>query len=110
MVSVQLAVDPQKYYTGFVCSGHAAYAKRGADIVCAAISILTQTVIGALDEILHVSINVESDEATGYLKCIWINSPEELEQVQLLVKTLILGLSAIQKEYPNHISLGEMEV
>jgi uncharacterized protein YsxB (DUF464 family) len=110
MVSVKLVMDSQKQYSGFICSGHAAYAKLGRDIVCAAISILTQTIIGALEEILKIPLDVEADAATGYLKCCWVNCPEQLEQIQLLVKTLILGLTAIQTEYPNHISLGEMEV
>jgi len=110
MVSVKLAVDHQKQYSGFVCSGHAAYAKHGADIVCAAISILAQTIMAALDEILGLPLEVETDESTGYLKCTWVNQPNQSEQIQLLIKTLVLGLKAIQTEYPNHISLSEMEV
>jgi uncharacterized protein YsxB (DUF464 family) len=110
MVSVRLAMDRDSHYSGFVCSGHAAYAKRGADIVCAAISILTQTIMAALEEILQIPLEVEADESSGYLKCTWVNQPDQLERIQLLIKTLVLGLTAIQTEYPNHISLGEMEV
>lgn len=110
MVSVKMAVDRQKQYSGFICSGHAAYAKHGADIVCAAISILTQTIMAALEELLQLPLEVEANESTGYLKCTWVNQPDQLERIQLLVKTLILGLKAIQTEYPNHISLVEMEV
>jgi uncharacterized protein YsxB (DUF464 family) len=110
MVSVKMAVDRQKQYSGFVCSGHAAYAKHGSDIVCAAISILTQTIMAALEELLQLPLEVEADASTGYLKCTWVNQTDQCDQVQLLIKTLILGLNAIQTEYPNHISLGEMEV
>jgi uncharacterized protein YsxB (DUF464 family) len=105
MVLVKLAVDRQKQYSGFVCSGHAAYAEHGADIVCAAISILTQTIMAALEEILQLPLEVEADESTGYLKCTWVNQPDQLDRIQLLIKTLILGLELIQTEYPKHIVL-----
>ncbi|MGD9154100.1 MAG: ribosomal-processing cysteine protease Prp [Bacillota bacterium] len=110
MVSVKLAMDRNGQYSGFVCSGHAAYAKHGADIVCAAISILIQTIMAALEEILQIPVEVEADEHAGYLKCTWVNQPDQLERIQLLLKTLVLGLTALQREYPNHISLDEMEV
>ena len=66
--------------------------------------------MGALEEILQLPLAVEADASTGYLKCTWVNKPDRCAQIQLLMKTLILGLKAIQAEYPNHISLGEMEV
>ena len=36
---------------GFICQGHAGYAEAGADIVCAAVSILTTTCANALESV-----------------------------------------------------------
>ena len=40
--------------TGFLCAGHAAYADEGQDIVCAAVSALTETCVNALERVAHV--------------------------------------------------------
>ena len=37
--------------TGFLCAGHAAYADEGQDIVCAAVSALTETCVNALERV-----------------------------------------------------------
>ena len=33
---------------GFLCAGHAAYAEAGQDIVCSAVSVLTETCVNTL--------------------------------------------------------------
>lgn len=110
MVSVEIKVDRQNRYTGFVCSGHAGYGEPGYDIVCAAISILTHTVAASLEAIVGLPLRIKADEELGYLECTWDYQPDKAEQSDLLIRTLILGLSEIQEQYPDHISLCEMEV
>lgn len=110
MVSVTFKVDRQNHCTGFVCSGHAKYRRSGLDIVCAAISVLTQTIANSLETVVGVPLRYEADEKRGYFECNWELLPEKAGQCELLIKTLRLGLSAIQEEYPDHISLCEMEV
>jgi uncharacterized protein YsxB (DUF464 family) len=110
MVTIRIELDQRRCYCGFSCSGHADYAKHGSDIVCAAISILTQTIVGALEEIVRAPLKVTADASTGYLHCTWVNRPNQVKRIKLLIQTLILGLTAIQTKYPNHISLTEVEV
>jgi len=85
------------YYTGFTVSGHAMFNQKGKDIVCAAISVLTINTINALDEINHESMDVDMDENKGLLKMVLLSHKEESSQT--LMKTLVLGLESIQKEY-----------
>jgi uncharacterized protein YsxB (DUF464 family) len=110
MVAIRIELDQRRCYCGFSCSGHAAYAKHGSDIICAAISILTQTIIASLEEIVRAPLEITADASTGYLHCTWVNQPNQVKQTKLLMQTLILGLTAIQTEYPNYISLTEVEV
>ena len=110
MVKVTVKVDQQNCYTGFVCSGHAGYGEPGYDIVCAAISILTQTIVASLETLVGLPLQIKADQKQGYLECNWVNQPESTDRSNLLTKTLILGLSEIQAQYPNHISIREMEV
>lgn len=39
---------------GFDCTGHADYAEAGQDIVCSAVSALTQTAVLGLVEVAHI--------------------------------------------------------
>jgi uncharacterized protein YsxB (DUF464 family) len=110
MVATEFKVDRQRLYRGFTFSGHADYAEPGYDIVCAAISILSHTFMAGLETIVKLPLQIKADENSGYLDCNWVNSPDTLERVQLLVETMRLGLSGIQAQYPDHISLCEVEV
>ena len=83
--------------------GHALYAPDGSDIVCAAVSILTQTVLFALEDLLGLKTPAVLRE--GYLL---ITSPVEIEQEKeekyyLLIETMLLGLKETARSYPCHI-------
>jgi uncharacterized protein YsxB (DUF464 family) len=110
MVAVKFKMDRQGRYRGFTFSGHAGYAEPGFDIVCAAISILSHTFMAGLEAIVKLPLQIKADESSGYLDCTWVKHDDKLEQIQLLVETMRLGLSEIQEQYPDHISLCEVEV
>ncbi|MDR7870266.1 MAG: ribosomal-processing cysteine protease Prp [Tissierellaceae bacterium] len=100
---------------GFKIKGHANFAEYGEDIVCAAISVLSQTSLMALVEVcgieeskLHYSI----DDKTGFLE---VNLPknidiESLEKSQIVLKTFELGVKSIIESYPNNVALNNREV
>jgi uncharacterized protein YsxB (DUF464 family) len=110
MVAVEFKVDRQGMYQGFTFAGHADYAEPGFDIVCAAISILSHTFMAGLETIVKLPLQIKADQTSGYLDCNWVNLPEKSERTQLLVETMRLGLSEIQAQYPDHITLCEVEV
>lgn len=49
MTTVTIYQTKNGIYKGFELSGHAGYAKNGADIVCAAISMLTTNTINSIE-------------------------------------------------------------
>ena len=110
MVRISWGYDHNGCYNHLKCLGHAGYGERGTDIVCSAISVLTHTTILAMEQILGLELKLQVDAETGLIDCKWVNKPELTDKVELLIKTILLGLNEIKCQYPEHLSLGEAEV
>jgi len=99
--------------SGFVAKGHTGYSEHGTDIVCAAVSALTQTAVLGLQEVLGIPVDIEIDTEKGYLKCML---PEELtsvlwQQSQVVLQVMHHGLKAIMQEYGNkYVRIEEVEL
>ena len=92
---------------GFEASGHSGYGEYGSDIVCAAISALTQAAAQGVAEVAGAPVSSKTNEDTGYLDCIIQNgaTDKQLSDAQILLKTLKLALTAISKDYPGTIRI-----
>ena len=92
---------------GYSAIGHAGYAHAGADIVCAAISALTQSTLNGLKNILCAPVMFEQDDDGAFIEAILTPeaTQEEVRQAQLLLRTLLEGLQAIQREYPRNLRI-----
>lgn len=83
-----------------VITGHAAYAKRGEDIVCAAVSALTHTFVEGMETL--TSDGIECDDQTSMVRLIYKDlSPEG----NLLLESFFIGLESIVEEYPDYLNL-----
>lgn len=97
-------------YRKFICDGHAGYAERGEDIVCAAVSALVINTVNSLAEIAKEPIQVESDEEAGRISCSFSGQPLREASV-VLMDSLTLGLSRITAQYgKKHCKLTFEEV
>ncbi len=101
MIVVDLYEDAQGRMRGFRVHGHAGFARHGEDIVCAAVSALTQTTVLGLAE--HAGARPRVDVKEGELVCE-LSSPDTTG-VQLLLKTMVSGLEQIATRYPGHVTL-----
>ena len=92
---------------GYSASGHSGYDVSGSDIVCAAISALTQTIANGLQNVLKVPINIVQDDDGAYFETILRPeaSAEDIERAQVLFETLLQGLQAIRMEYPRNLRI-----
>ena len=101
-------------YTGFTCFGHAGFAKKRLgkyepDILCAAISALTENVINGLDELAGEDITVVQNAADGFIKCD-INSVLKESSV-LLIDAFALSLKGLSERYgENYLTVNFKEV
>jgi hypothetical protein len=83
---------------GFDVSGHANYDEYGYDIVCSAISAITQSVAMALRK--HTKAKVKSTR--GWVS-VEVEEPNEISNI--LLDVLRMGLVEIANEYPQHLEV-----
>ncbi len=104
-MQVKINRDKKKRITSFIVSGHASWAPYGEDIVCAAVSAITQTTIYGIIKILKIQTELKIEE--GLIECYIPGylTEKEQEKVALLLETMILGLEQIQEEYPGYIQI-----
>ena len=80
--------------------GHAGYAEHGKDIVCAAVSTLTQVFIASVGEM--TTDNLKCDIRAGNAVIRYRNLSE---QAQVLMDSFFIGIKMIADEYPNHVRI-----
>ncbi len=85
----------------FVLKGHAGYDEHGKDIVCAAVSVLVMNTIMAIDRFTNEEMQTKADEDSGFIECVFPNRKQGKyeEESELLIKTMILGLTEIKDQY-----------
>ncbi len=112
MIQVTLfkfSVEDGDVYMGVELLGHAGFAQSGQDIVCAAVSALVLNMANSVETFTDDGYEGEMDESTGGFKFHFTSemSPES----QLLMHSLVLGLTNIEKEYgEKHINIQIKEV
>jgi uncharacterized protein YsxB (DUF464 family) len=94
-----------KHIEEFQIEGHADYAEYGKDIVCAAVSALTITIVNSMVENLGVELNYKEQDGKIICKLPSINDKEIDSKLQLLAQTLMMGLREIAKEYKDSIKI-----
>ena len=93
MITVRMFVDPDGKYRGFRADGHAGYAEAGEDIVCAAVSALTQNTVNAIETFTDDPVSYSVDE--GFLEFSFLG--EAGPDSQLLMNALALGLKSVEE-------------
>ena len=93
--------------TGYRAQGHTGYAEAGSDIVCAAVSALTQSTLNGLRSVLKAPVMFEIDERSARLEAQLTPeaTDEQVDQAQLLLVTLLEGLQAIERSYPRNVRI-----
>ena len=77
---------------GFEAKGHTGYAGSGEDIVCAAVSALTQTAYLGLAEYVGSGVSAAQSDGALRVKLPKGLSEEQLERAELILGTMLLGL------------------
>jgi len=90
---------------GFRAEGHAAYARRGQDIVCSAVSALTQTAVNALEAVAGVPTEPVVNEKTGLLEVMLPGelTTKQAADCQIILRTVVQGLTDIEQSYPGQV-------
>ena len=90
---------------GFHSAGHSGYAGEGSDIVCAAVSAVTQTAAVMAEEVLKTKNAVSVDEAGAELTVI-----ADGKSFSDMLCAMRLFLTELSRQYPKHLSTHITEV
>ena len=101
MIRIKIERNSLGKILGFEAKGHAEAGPKGKDIVCAAVSVLTDSVFLGLDRHLHRAMDWSAESGDIFVKLK--DPPDELTEA--ILSTMVLGLSEIQKIYPDKIRI-----
>ena len=97
MINVIIKRDKDKIEKGIEIKGHAGYGEYGQDIICAAVSSLALNMANSVEEFTDDHFEGSVSDDGGYFS---FSFPDEISpESQLLMKSLILGLQIIQRDY-----------
>ena len=82
---------------GFRCFGHAGFARRGKDIVCASVSALVLNTINSIEAFTEDKFSCAQEEKSGLIEFIIVS--EVSKEASLLMDALFLGLKQIEDDY-----------
>ncbi|MBC3797969.1 ribosomal-processing cysteine protease Prp [Acetobacterium paludosum] len=92
-----------------IVSGHSGFADQGEDIVCAAVSVLTISILNGLTEIVGRKDLSEMVEE-GYVRFTIPKITDEKTKMktETLISTLLLGIRGIKEAYGDYIQFEEV--
>ena len=96
--------------TGFTAREHTGFAPEGSDIVCSAISALTQSAVLGLEEVAKVSPQYSIGD--GELSCSVAKDldPGARLRADMVLETMLMGLRSIKVNYGEYLNIAEREV
>ncbi|MCD5415041.1 MAG: ribosomal-processing cysteine protease Prp [Clostridiales bacterium] len=110
MIKVIIYRNKNKEIFKYIITGHANAAKHGEDIVCAAVSVLSQTTVLGLHGVAKIAIDYEIND--GKLTC---NLPKYLTKQEriatnLLLETMYIGFKSLLENYSEYMKIHDKEV
>jgi len=109
MINISIVTDKKGFVWGFEIKGHAGYDEYGKDIVCAAVSTLAYTAVGAISEMTKMVTYSQKD---GYMKC---NIPRNISDdnkntIKIILDTIVIGFKQIELSYKGYVKVIIKEV
>ena len=86
-------------------SGHAEYADKGKDLVCAGVSTIMIGSLNALDLLANDTCDLVMDN-----NLVSIKIKKNTYDSQLIIKTVILQLETLKEKYSDYICIEQTEV
>ncbi len=106
MIQVRVRRGSEGEITAISAHGHANYAPAGEDIVCAAVTNLFATIYSALTDLLDVDVDLMMAEGELLIE-VHDTAVIHQEQVQLLLRTCLLGLEQLSLSYEAYVQVQE---
>lgn len=102
MINVKV-ITKQDNYIGYRVEGHAEYDEYGQDIVCAAVSTISQAILLGLHTL---NISIGKGTGDGILEVnAYAKDKENQDKVNLLINTLYMTIRDISSQYPLNVQI-----
>ena len=110
MINITVVKNKQNIVT-IEASGHSGYEEEGKDIVCSAVSAITQSLILGLKRVLKLNVVDVVDPSIPHLS-VTIKGLTEAENksAQILMQTAYLSLKEIRTGYEKFIKIKEKQL
>jgi len=105
MITAKAVVDDRSCLVFLDVNGHAGYGKRGYDIVCSAVTVLSRTAGRILISRLKDNCTFESGEKGSFKLEVLKVDEGKREWMEGITEFLLNGLSDLVREYPACIKL-----
>lgn len=102
MITVRIRTTDGRI-SSYEVSGHAEYAEHGKDIVCGIVSALTMSAARSLQDYLGKEGIYNSENGYAYIE---ISDTDE--KTEAILRTMKIGLKALEKDYPKNLRLIEI--
>ena len=96
MIRVDITKNEQQYKE-ILLQGHAGYADKGTDIVCAAVSVLVINTFNSIETFTDDYLSEDVDEKKARIR--FVLKDQLGDQARLLIDSMLLGLEQIQEQY-----------
>ncbi|WP_151736495.1 ribosomal-processing cysteine protease Prp ['Paenibacillus yunnanensis' Narsing Rao et al. 2020] len=109
MINVRVTRNSaQGTIVGFTVKGHAEFAKKGWDIVCAGVSTVTFGTVNSIERLTGVILETSLDD--GFLSgtLVPVADPEVSAKVQLLLESMVMMLGDIAESYGKYIKIQQV--
>lgn len=100
MINAELFLDSAGKIVRFTVRNH------GESIACAAVSMLVLNTVNSIEYLTNDDIEYEYEEEGGFLTCSLPS--ERTEGAGILLDAMVLGLTSVQKQYPDEIEIKEV--
>lgn len=108
MIQAMFFVSRDEGMLGFTVQGHADAGDYGEDIVCSAVSALCQTAYLGIEEVAKATCDTHIAPSGEMTLLVYPENNPGWKDVQVLLKTLRLGLGSIAEGYPQNIQIMDL--
>ena len=108
MITINIKRNEKNEIIKFSLEGHAGFAKSGNDIVCAAVSAITNMIIMGFEK-LNITPEFEKNDG-GYLIFELPDNlnKEQMDKIQFLLDCMKEEFMDIQKNYKKNVKVNEI--
>ncbi|MDD2481374.1 MAG: ribosomal-processing cysteine protease Prp [Lutispora sp.] len=105
MITVNILTTAEDKIKELKVNGHADFSEHGSDIVCSAVSALTQTALLGLVEVVKLDFKYCIEEGLLSFSLPHIKDGAKKLKAHAILDTMILGLRNIETNYSPYIRL-----